>query len=127
MKTSKDLELSLLIKEAHIQQLKLKVIELESELENYTNKKSDVLLFGSYGMRGSGKSYYEKLKEKDIEIERLKYYRDFIYNVIITPENWNSHETGYVLHSHTKQELYENLYKLRNKIISEMRDDLKSE
>ena len=33
--------------------------------------KEDVLLFGNYGMRGTGKSYYEKLKEKDKEIERL--------------------------------------------------------
>lgn len=33
MKTAKDLELSLLVKEAHIQQLKLKIKELESEIE----------------------------------------------------------------------------------------------
>lgn len=33
--------------------------------------KEDVLLFGTYGMRGSGKSYYETLKEKDKEIEKL--------------------------------------------------------
>lgn len=33
--------------------------------------KEDVLLFGCYGMRGTGKSYYEKLKEKDKEITRL--------------------------------------------------------
>lgn len=34
MKTAKELELSLLVKEAHIQQLKLKVQELESENKN---------------------------------------------------------------------------------------------
>lgn len=33
--------------------------------------KEDVLLFGCYGKRGTGKSYYEKLKEKDKEIEKL--------------------------------------------------------
>ena len=33
-KTAKDLELSLLIKEAHIQQLKLRVKELEKRLNN---------------------------------------------------------------------------------------------
>ncbi len=34
--------------------------------------KEDILLFSCYGMRGEGKSYYEKMKEKDKEIERLK-------------------------------------------------------
>ena len=63
------------------------------------------------------------MKRQDELIERLKPYRDFIYNVIITPENWNSKETGYELHSHTKQELYENLYILRNRIIEEKGDD----
>ena len=33
--------------------------------------KEDILLFSCYGMRGEGKSYYEKMKEKDKEIERL--------------------------------------------------------
>lgn len=33
--------------------------------------KEDILLFGTYGVRGTGKSYMEKLKEKDMEIERL--------------------------------------------------------
>ena len=41
--------------------------------------KEDVLLFGNYGMRGSGKSYYEKLKEqlktcsKEYLIKQLEY------------------------------------------------------
>lgn len=63
------------------------------------------------------------MKRQDELIEQLKPYRDFIYNVIITPENWNLKESGYELHSHTKQELYEKIFVLRNKIISEMRDD----
>lgn len=33
--------------------------------------KEDVMLFSCYGMRGEGKSYMERLKEKDKEIERL--------------------------------------------------------
>ena len=37
MKTAKELELSLLIKEAHIQQLKFKVQELEYENERLNN------------------------------------------------------------------------------------------
>ena len=40
--------------------------------------KEDVLLFGVYGMRGTGKSYFEKLKEKDKEIERLKREKDIV-------------------------------------------------
>lgn len=48
--------------------------------------KEDVLLFGSYGMRGTGKSYYEKLKEKDKEIERLN-------NIINEIEKMFNHET----------------------------------
>ena len=34
--------------------------------------KEDVLITGIYGMRGEGKSYFEKLKDKDKEIENLK-------------------------------------------------------
>ena len=44
MKTAKELELSLLIKEANIQQLKLKINKLEEELRKYKRPMFDIVL-----------------------------------------------------------------------------------
>ena len=49
--------------------------------------KEDVLLFGTYGMRGTGKSYYEKLKEKDKEIEKLKIDYQQANDIIVEQTN----------------------------------------
>ena len=45
MKTAKDLELSLLVKEANIQQLKLKVKELEDKTERLNNIINTAIFF----------------------------------------------------------------------------------
>lgn len=57
--------------------------------------KEDILLFGTYGVRGTGKSYMEKLKEKDMEIERLnelvkelREERDYLFNKTTTESNY---------------------------------------
>lgn len=44
MKTAKDLELSLLVKEAHIQQLKLKIKELEAEIERLSSIIKEIII-----------------------------------------------------------------------------------
>ena len=41
MKTAKDLELLILVKEAHIQQLKLKIKELEAKIERLLSTKNE--------------------------------------------------------------------------------------
>lgn len=55
MKTAKQLELLLMVKELEIQQLKKRIQELEN---------TDVEICCIYGQRGAGRSYYERNKDK---------------------------------------------------------------
>ena len=52
--------------------------------------REDISLFSCYGMRGAGKSYYEKMKEKDKEIERLN-------NIIKELEKWLEEQHQFII------------------------------
>lgn len=88
--------------------------------------------------QGEAKIFLKYLEEKDKEIDRLNdvvnelivkkenlmKYKRFIYNIIITPCDWNK-QSHYQLHNYTKQNLYEQLYNLRKEIIDELEEGRK--
>lgn len=68
MKTVKELELSLLIKEAYIQQLKLKVNKLEEELNKYKYRPSSKINFDKLMI---SRKETEKLNEEVMQMRKL--------------------------------------------------------
>lgn len=68
----------------------IKQLKQESKRDN-----KDVLLFGCYGMRGYGKSYYEKLKEKDLKIKRLNNIIDDLVDIIAISLDVNKVEKAF--------------------------------
>lgn len=76
-------------------------------------KEENKTLIKALNMFGRIPEQWELLEE----IEKLNKYKNFIKSINITLEPWSRYEKGYELHNITKQELYKELYELRQEIL----------